>query len=57
MDMLYQRPGDTSNRDLKFHIHHDEGRVFINVLGNVMAAVVVGKWEKDFDPAQARDPA
>ena len=32
----------------------NEGRVFINVLGNVMAAVVVGKWEKDFDPEQAR---
>ncbi|MEY9259358.1 aerobic C4-dicarboxylate transport protein [Brevibacterium epidermidis] len=32
----------------------NEGRVFINVLGNVMAAVVVGKWEKDFDPVIAR---
>jgi aerobic C4-dicarboxylate transport protein len=32
----------------------NEGRVFINVLGNVMAAVVVGKWEKDYDPEQAR---
>jgi aerobic C4-dicarboxylate transport protein len=33
----------------------NEGRVFINVLGNVMAAVVVGKWEKDYDPEQARE--
>jgi aerobic C4-dicarboxylate transport protein len=32
----------------------NEGRVFINVLGNVMAAVVVGKWEKDYDPDQAK---
>ncbi|GAA3312910.1 hypothetical protein GCM10017710_15820 [Arthrobacter ramosus] len=32
----------------------NEGRVFINVLGNAMAAVVVGKWERDFDPEQAR---
>ena len=32
----------------------NEGRVFINVLGNAMAAVVIGKWEKDFDPEQAR---
>lgn len=32
----------------------NEGRVFINVIGNVLAAVVVGKWEKDFDPVQAR---
>jgi aerobic C4-dicarboxylate transport protein len=32
----------------------NEGRVFINVLGNVMAAVVVGKWEKDYDPEQAK---
>ncbi|MFL4476149.1 cation:dicarboxylate symporter family transporter [Paeniglutamicibacter sp. MACA_103] len=32
----------------------NEGRVFINVLGNAMAAVVIGKWEKDFDPVQAR---
>jgi aerobic C4-dicarboxylate transport protein len=32
----------------------NEGRVFINVLGNVMAAVVVGKWENDYDPEQAR---
>jgi aerobic C4-dicarboxylate transport protein len=33
----------------------NEGRVFINVLGNAMAAVVIGKWEKDFDPEQARE--
>ena len=32
----------------------NEGRVFINVIGNVLAAVVIGKWEKDFDPEQAR---
>jgi len=32
----------------------NEGRVFINVLGNAMAAVVIGKWEKDFDAEQAR---
>jgi aerobic C4-dicarboxylate transport protein len=33
----------------------NEGRVFINVIGNVLATVVVGKWEKDFDLAQARN--
>lgn len=27
----------------------NEGRVFINVLGNAVAAIVIGKWEKDFD--------
>jgi aerobic C4-dicarboxylate transport protein len=32
----------------------NEGRVFINVLGNAVAAVVVGKWEKDFDTTRAR---
>ncbi|MHC5557901.1 cation:dicarboxylate symporter family transporter [Kocuria sp. U4B] len=32
----------------------NEGRVFINVLGNVMAAVVVGKWEKDYDSNRAK---
>ncbi|MFP3579274.1 cation:dicarboxylase symporter family transporter [Arthrobacter sp. SIMBA_036] len=32
----------------------NEGRVFINVIGNVLAAVVIGKWERDFDPEQAR---
>jgi aerobic C4-dicarboxylate transport protein len=31
----------------------NEGRVFINVLGNAVAAIVVGKWEGDFDAAQA----
>ncbi len=32
----------------------NEGRVFINVLGNAVAAIVVGKWEKDFDVTRAR---
>lgn len=32
----------------------NEGRVFINVIGNVLAAVVVGKWEKDFDLPTAK---
>jgi aerobic C4-dicarboxylate transport protein len=27
----------------------NEGRVFINVLGNAVATIVIGKWEKDFD--------
>lgn len=31
----------------------NEGRVFINVLGNAVAAIVIGKWEKDFDPDKA----
>ncbi|WP_433869166.1 cation:dicarboxylate symporter family transporter [Saccharopolyspora sp. CA-218241] len=31
----------------------NEGRVFINVLGNAVAAIVIGKWEKDFDSAKA----
>ncbi|AXB41413.1 cation:dicarboxylate symporter family transporter [Amycolatopsis albispora] len=31
----------------------NEGRVFINVLGNAVAAVVIGKWEKDFDHHRA----
>ncbi|GAA4490009.1 dicarboxylate/amino acid:cation symporter [Actinoallomurus oryzae] len=31
----------------------NEGRVFINVLGNAVAAIVVGKWENDFDAEQA----
>jgi aerobic C4-dicarboxylate transport protein len=40
----------------------NEGRVFINVLGNAVATIVVGKWEKDFDMDRARavlrrDPA
>jgi aerobic C4-dicarboxylate transport protein len=28
--------------------------VFINVLGNAVATIVVGKWGKDFDHEQAR---
>jgi aerobic C4-dicarboxylate transport protein len=32
----------------------NEGRVFINVLGNAVATIVVGKWEKDFDADHAR---
>lgn len=32
----------------------NEGRVFINVLGNAIATIVVGKWEKDFDATVAR---
>ncbi|MGP4020494.1 cation:dicarboxylate symporter family transporter [Saccharopolyspora sp. 5N708] len=32
----------------------NEGRVFINVLGNAVAAIVVGKWENDFDQGKAR---
>jgi aerobic C4-dicarboxylate transport protein len=32
----------------------NEGRVFINVLGNAVATIVVGKWEKDFDYEHAR---
>ena len=31
----------------------NEGRVFINVLGNAVAAIVIGKWEKDFDEGRA----
>ncbi len=31
----------------------NEGRVFINVLGNALAAIVIGKWENDFDSAKA----
>ncbi|WP_338597389.1 cation:dicarboxylate symporter family transporter [Saccharopolyspora sp. SCSIO 74807] len=31
----------------------NEGRVFINVLGNAVAAIVIGKWEKDFDRQRA----
>lgn len=31
----------------------NEGRVFINVLGNAVAAIVIGRWEKDFDAEQA----
>ncbi len=32
----------------------NEGRVFINVLGNAVATIVIGKWENDFDTEQAR---
>ncbi|MFJ9587835.1 cation:dicarboxylate symporter family transporter [Streptomyces acidicola] len=32
----------------------NEGRVFINVLGNAVATIVIGKWENDFDADQAR---
>ncbi|MCI2416631.1 cation:dicarboxylase symporter family transporter [Saccharopolyspora sp. K220] len=32
----------------------NEGRVFINVLGNAVAAIVIGKWENDFDQDGAR---
>lgn len=32
----------------------NEGRVFINVLGNAVATVVIGKWENDFDSERAR---
>ncbi|WP_327097567.1 cation:dicarboxylase symporter family transporter [Nocardia vinacea] len=32
----------------------NEGRVFINVLGNAMAAIVIGKWENDFDTDKAQ---
>ncbi|WP_063798002.1 cation:dicarboxylase symporter family transporter [Streptomyces sp. 150FB] len=31
----------------------NEGRVFINVLGNAVATVVIGKWENDFDSERA----
>ena len=32
----------------------NEGRVFINVLGNAVATIVIGKWEKDFDHERAK---
>lgn len=32
----------------------NEGRVFINVLGNAVATLVIGKWEKDLDTDKAR---
>lgn len=32
----------------------NEGRVFINVLGNAVATIVIGRWEKDFDMDRAR---
>ena len=33
----------------------NEGRVFINVLGNALGAIVIGKWENGFDADQARE--
>jgi aerobic C4-dicarboxylate transport protein len=33
----------------------NEGRVFINVLGNAVATIVIGKWENDFDEDRARE--
>ena len=33
----------------------NEGRVFINVLGNAIGTIVVGKWENDFDADRARE--
>ena len=32
----------------------NEGRVFINVLGNAIATIVVAKWEGDFDQDRAK---
>ena len=32
-----------------------KGRVFINVLGNALGAIVVGKWENGFDADRARE--
>jgi Na+/H+-dicarboxylate symporter len=32
----------------------NEGRVFINVLGNAVAAIVIGKWENEFDHERAK---
>ena len=32
----------------------NEGRVFINVLGNAIATIVIGKWEDDFDHDKAQ---
>ncbi|MEU6604321.1 cation:dicarboxylase symporter family transporter [Streptomyces shenzhenensis] len=32
----------------------NEGRVFINVLGNAVATIVIGRWENDFDTERAR---
>ena len=31
----------------------NEGRVFINVLGNALGAIVIGKWENGFDADRA----
>ena len=33
----------------------NEGRVFINVLGNAIGTIVIGKWENDFDAERARE--
>jgi aerobic C4-dicarboxylate transport protein len=33
----------------------NEGRVFINVLGNAIGAIMIGKWENEFDADQARE--
>ena len=33
----------------------NEGRVFINVLGNAIGAIVIGKWENDFDAERAHE--
>ena len=33
----------------------NEGRVFINVLGNALGTIVIGKWENDFDADRARE--
>jgi len=32
----------------------NEGRVFIDVLGNAVATIAIGKWEKDFDHEKAK---
>ena len=32
----------------------NEGRVFINVLGNAVGTIVIGRWERDFDLTRAR---
>ena len=33
----------------------NEGRVFINVLGNAVGAIVIGKWENGFDAERAHE--
>ena len=33
----------------------NEGRVFINVLGNAIGTIVIGKWENEFDADRARE--
>ena len=33
----------------------NEGRVFINVLGNAIGTIVIAKWENDFDADRARE--